>query len=451
MNPDHQPLLDGFLDKTLGENGLRELRLLLETDAELRRALAVELRLRGLAHGLRHPFDSGREALADKVEASIADATPRPEEENILRTIEFSKRRAARRRLLVWGFAIAAQVAIAAGLWMYFSPDTHAPRVIARIDSQAGGAFLLRGQTKLMMNAGDPVCDGDQVFIRDDAEAEAVLLYPDTTRLKLRASSYARLSEVDRAKRIQLLAGQLEMKVAPQPKDRPMELLTEHSRSIVRGTEFRMNSSENATLLEVSEGKVEVRPANGAPAATVTADQFAITGPGGAPTVHRRGTPLAATPLLTKETAGHRAPLVASLGPEARKLYLVVTNGGDNNRFDHAAWISPRLVGPKGELRLTALDWKTAKSGWATSRVNRGFFGETPKVLGAPVSDCIVTHATSVIEYDIPAGYDRFESDCGLLDSGATQPHAGPSVVFEIYTTMPEEKLRTLLIRKNFY
>ncbi len=48
----------------------------------------------------------------------------------------------------------------------------------------------------------------------------------------------------------------------------------------------------------------------------------------------------------------------------------------------------------------------------------------------------IGTHAASVIHYQIPTGYDRFESGCGLDDGGTDQGH-GATVRFLVYTKAP--------------
>ena len=48
----------------------------------------------------------------------------------------------------------------------------------------------------------------------------------------------------------------------------------------------------------------------------------------------------------------------------AKKLYLVVTDGGDGNNWDHADWIEPKLTGKNGSVNLTDIKWISASSGW---------------------------------------------------------------------------------------
>jgi len=133
----------------------------------------------------------------------------------------------------------------------------------------------------------------------------------------------------------------------------------------------------------------------------------------------------------------------------AKKLYLVVTDGGDGNNWDHADWIEPKLTGKKGSLNLTALEWSSATSGWDTPKIDRSVGGNKLIVGGKEYADGIGTHATSVIEYDIPEGYDTFSSIVGL-DKECVDHTEGATVKFQVFTryptgTMPEDSIEIFL------
>jgi ferric-dicitrate binding protein FerR (iron transport regulator) len=446
MNQEQQLLIDSFIDNTIDAAQLQELKRLLAADPDLRKAMATELRLRGLIYCAQQPGQ-----LADRVDRAIQDLSIDLDEEQILRTIEtIDPKPHWSRNLLLWSWvAIAAQLLIIPGLWFYTMPKPELPKQIAQVRSQIGVTFLVRGKSKLMMKVGDPIYSGDRIYVEHRSETK--LEYLDATRLNLLENSFVEVTESANGKKLYLFAGLLQMKVTPQPKGSPLELITEHSHSIVRGTEFEMNSSDISTLLEVKEGKIEVVPmTTGAAPSTVLARHFAISTAGAPNIVRSLDVPIAVSPLITKATPGRQANLTADL-KGATKLYLVVTNGGDNNRYDHAVWIAPRLTGPKGELDLTTLEWKIAKAGYYKPSNNCGLYGEPPSINGTFIPRCIATHATSVIEYDLPPGYDRFESIVGLLDSGSKAPESCASVTFEVYSSLPEDKLKSLLIRRAFY
>jgi hypothetical protein len=133
------------------------------------------------------------------------------------------------------------------------------------------------------------------------------------------------------------------------------------------------------------------------------------------------------SPVIRKdgEVADISVPLAG-----ARNLVLLVTDGGDNIFFDHADWIEPALTGPKGVLKLTTRKWTLAKAGWGEVRMNRSvddkpitFHGETVEGIG--------THSVSMIEFDIPEGFDTFKAR-GILSEN--RPERGGSVEFVVLT-----------------
>ena len=74
--------------------------------------------------------------------------------------------------------------------------------------------------------------------------------------------------------------------------------------------------------------------------------------------------------LLTYKAGEQSEGVKASIGG-ARKLYLVVTPGSDNNDWDHADWIEPKLIGKNDTLSLSKIKWVSATSGWSTARSAR--------------------------------------------------------------------------------
>jgi hypothetical protein len=117
--------------------------------------------------------------------------------------------------------------------------------------------------------------------------------------------------------------------------------------------------------------------------------------------------------------AGSRAEISAPVG-KARRLVLCVTDAGDGFSYDHAVWVEPTLSGPKGNLKLTDLRWKSARAGWGEPRVNRTCEDRPLLVSGAEVEG-IGTHAVSVIVYDLPEGYDTFRARGALTQKGSVE------------------------------
>lgn len=444
-------LIEAYCDETADEAQLLSIRDRLDNDPAFARELLWTLRLRGLAAA-----SGARDSFEDRVLERCEELAPSVTEEAVIRRIEKTREplpfpaRAARRPRLLFAAALVAQVLVMAALAPFLVRQWHPePRPVATVvRAGSGEGFLVRSGERITLTPGLSVCADDLVY--SDATSGAELEWADGSRARLAPLSYAQLREEHGAKRFAVFSGSAQLEVKPQPPGAPLEVLTGRSRCIVRGTRFDISASESLTQLQVSSGAVEMLTRGAGPGVTVHAGESSLAEAGRPLHVTRTGAPVYASPLLTKDgPAGRRVAISAPLGT-SRKLYLVVTNGADNNRFDHAAWVAPRLVGPEGELDLTSVPWVAAKSGWRTV-IRGGFFGEKPSVAGRPVGPCVATHATSVIEYDIPPGYERFVAEGVLLDSGVNQPDSCPSITFEVYTTIPEAKLAALRVQRPFY
>lgn len=148
--------------------------------------------------------------------------------------------------------------------------------------------------------------------------------------------------------------------------------------------------------------------------------------------------PVFKSPVITHQTPGHSVEVDADI-KGATKLYLVVTDGGNGHGCDWADWAQPRLIKGETEKKLTELKWKSATTGWMQVHVNKNAEGGPMKIDGKPVEYGIGTHANSVIEFDLPEGYERFKAVVGLDNGGTDQGTCGnaASVQFAVYTEKP--------------
>jgi putative membrane-bound dehydrogenase-like protein len=147
--------------------------------------------------------------------------------------------------------------------------------------------------------------------------------------------------------------------------------------------------------------------------------------------------PVYTSPVVTSKTEGHAVAIDVDI-TGAKELYLVVTDGGNGYACDWADWAEPRLTGPAGTLRLTELKWKSAEANWGQVRSGGNAGGGSLRIGGKPVEYGIGTHANSVIAYDVPAGYTRFQARGGLDNGGTDQEGGGASSVqFRVYTRKP--------------
>jgi alpha-galactosidase len=141
-----------------------------------------------------------------------------------------------------------------------------------------------------------------------------------------------------------------------------------------------------------------------------------------------------AGPPISREVS--QAPLDVNI-TGAQKLYLVVRGGDDGTAWDHADWLNPMLTDNAGKnLDLTTLPWQSASAGWGKTIVGKSVSGGPLLVRNQTYPVGIGTHANSIIEYTLPAGYTRFKATVGL-DQAAVGQNTGGSVQFMVFTKSP--------------
>ncbi len=145
---------------------------------------------------------------------------------------------------------------------------------------------------------------------------------------------------------------------------------------------------------------------------------------------------IANTGRISRKTSAKTKEIKANISG-AKKLFLVVTDAGDNSSHDHADWINPTIYKENGEaLSLTDIDWVNAKSGWAKVLKNKSVAGNNLTVAGKVYKTGIGTHSNSVIEYDIPEGYTTFKSLCSF-DDEVLDASDGVTMEFLVYKEDP--------------
>ena len=154
--------------------------------------------------------------------------------------------------------------------------------------------------------------------------------------------------------------------------------------------------------------------------------------------------PVFKSPVVTSRTPGCSIKVDVDIRG-AKELYLVASDGGNGFSCDWADWGEPRLVGPKGEKKLTELKWSSASSGFGNVKVNANCNGQAMRMGGRDVPYGLGTHANSAIAYKLPPGYERFRARAGLDNGGTDQGACGhnSSVQFMVYTGNPGSAVLT--------
>ncbi|MFT3680231.1 MAG: NPCBM/NEW2 domain-containing protein [Ferruginibacter sp.] len=139
--------------------------------------------------------------------------------------------------------------------------------------------------------------------------------------------------------------------------------------------------------------------------------------------------------IISRQTPGKIETVDVNIS-SAKKLFLVVKDGGDNIDWDHADWLNPMLYNEKDSLSLTSLTWTRAGSGWGHVQMNQAVSGSKLNINGQLYDKGIGTHSNSVIEFDLPDGFTKFRAMVGI-DEAAAMQNTGATVQCLVFTEEP--------------
>lgn len=147
-----------------------------------------------------------------------------------------------------------------------------------------------------------------------------------------------------------------------------------------------------------------------------------------------------ATSGFVSRTSARNATMLEADIAGTEKLYLVVTQGGDNLSYDHADWINPTLTDADGvTFDLTDMAWDANPvNGWNSPRKNRSNDGNTLRVGGRSYDKGFGVNSPSILTFTLPEGhkYEKFSALVGYDDEVANAPE-GVTVEFRVFTQDP--------------
>ena len=225
-----------------------ELKRLLAQDAEASRAFVEHANEAALLV-----------RVGSQIQSSDNVVPLRPLEERSPRTAlpssESTEARGTRRAgIMKWAALAACCVAIVV-VGALLGRKSPPPRV-ADVYVTGSGMEVARGGTLLKgdlieLQAGD--------VITTAMKGQAVIAYArESTRVEIQPVSTVVFGDATRGKRFELHRGIIRARVAVQPTGQQMSVKTPLARATVLGTEFVMRADENATKLDVIEGKVRL-------------------------------------------------------------------------------------------------------------------------------------------------------------------------------------------------
>ena len=303
-----------------------ELETLLLEQPALRRRFQQWLTVHGQ---LAWAFGGSSERLAEVAEVQPAAAAFIGASETTSSPVVYSRRK--RLALYVAGF-LATAAALLVAVWLSNrgeNPRNNNPvqpvaqnvdqnrPVIAKLVDLTGDAELVLSSGEVLPAAADQEIRLDQTLRTIGEEGFAVVEYDDGTRIELNPDTelqfitYQPDGVVGTGKKLVLNKGVLRAEVAKQPADRPMLLATQFAQMRVLGTTFTFGVSDDASRVDLEEGRVRFTRQSDGQTVDVEQGYYAVAS---------AAEPLVAKPLpkavayaqtRIKPTGGHSAVLSA--------------------------------------------------------------------------------------------------------------------------------------------
>lgn len=248
-----------YLEGELSDDGLAELRELMANDPSLVEMAADSLRTHRLL-GMAGQEETWQQDTF--VKETMAKLPVGDEEfvDDVMLRLPCCPEQKPMRKIgkRFWRLALTAAAAAAVTAITLFSMKS-APRIMARITAMSGSVQWTSGGGRVRhdLEVGAALYGGVMETLTHDSWVECT--YLDGTKITISGRAMATLSEDDRQKIIHLREGSLSADVTPQPKGKPMRMITRTAEAEVLGTQFNVVSELQSTRLTVNKGLVQVR------------------------------------------------------------------------------------------------------------------------------------------------------------------------------------------------
>lgn len=242
-------LIQGYFLGTLTEEETAGLDKRLQKDANLRAQFAATARL-----------ETNLRDAASSLPSASTQPQPFPHQP---------------RRNLLFGLGAAAALLLCAVILSQFRPEHSSPQ-IARIAELNGAATWIADgkQEEENLLAGSALTGG--IIEVSSLNSSVKVVFNDGSSTWVTGPAVVNLSDGDAGKLIRIREGDLSLDVSPQPKGKPMRVITPSAEAVVLGTQFNISAKPSSTSLTVNEGRVRVTRLADGSVQEVKADQSII-------------------------------------------------------------------------------------------------------------------------------------------------------------------------------
>lgn len=157
------------------------------------------------------------------------------------------------------GLALAAAAMVMLGaFWTWRSSDSQPQAELVAVN---GNLEVVRGGKVVAFGHGESLQPNDRVSVSEDGTA--TWSFDDASEIEALAKTQFVFAPSGsdgngQAERFELIEGTMRAEIAKQPKESPFVIRTMHSKAVVRGTRFQLDSLNDETRLYVERGLVDL-------------------------------------------------------------------------------------------------------------------------------------------------------------------------------------------------
>lgn len=228
--------------------------------------------------------------------------------ENSAIDIAFQKAKKKKTSVVYWPrriLALAASLLVAVGC--YFA--LRLPPAIAVVAELRGDVQILSPGRSEQAVLGAKLRSGDELAGKT-VNADALLVYLDSSRIRMQGDTTIKLVATDHGQRIQISRGVVAADIQHQKPGQPFMLTTPHAVATVVGTKFRFGLRKSTTRLEVAEGIVRLALPDGSGEVDVPA--------GSAAEVSADGKPVLVASGSFQEVVTEQLPEIGTYKPDSK-------------------------------------------------------------------------------------------------------------------------------------
>lgn len=279
-----EDLVSRHLDGLLSTEERTELIQEVESDPDAARLMAATLRMHSCLVSKLNPEANIEHLPARILRHVYHGGQAGARKAGVLRTTKHTQSRPSMNtvgpRWGRWAFVTACLVIVVGSLaYNHYQSQRFGEVLIAHIRETVPGITVYRGEKGIIAVVNMPIFHGDRISTKKGQNV-TFTYENEHTEVKLDENTSLDIGGAGKGKRLHLDTGEIDVIVAPQPQNAPMEVTTAHAKAEIRGTSFSLATTSRETRIKVTKGQVRFERLSDGESVDVAGGQYAVAADG---------------------------------------------------------------------------------------------------------------------------------------------------------------------------